>query len=110
MLGTTSTVLHLDSGELVERTVHLAYGGVDSDYRPDRWEAFREPYKFTGKEEDIEVGLVYFGKRFYAPLLGRWISADPLVIHAPGKADANLYAYVRGRVLVAVDPVGLGLD
>ena len=31
----------------------------------------------------------------------------PLAIHAPGQADLNLYAYVHGKVLVAVDPVGL---
>jgi len=40
-------------------------------------------------------------------LLQRWISADPLAVHSPGSADLNLYAYVHGRVLVAVDPVGL---
>src|SRR5690606_21189175 len=38
----------------------------------------------------------YFGKRYLNPLLGRWISADPLAVHAPGWADLNLYAYVRG--------------
>jgi len=62
---------------------------------------------FTGKEEDIEVGLVYFGKRFYSPYLGRWVSPDPLAVHVPGAADLNLYAYVRGQALRAIDPVGL---
>jgi RHS repeat-associated protein len=62
---------------------------------------------FTGKEEDVEVGLVYFGKRFLNPLLGRWVSADPLAVHEPGEADLNLYAYVRGMALKAVDPLGL---
>jgi RHS repeat-associated protein len=61
---------------------------------------------FTGKEEDVEVGLQYFGKRFYAPLLNRWISPDPLAIHGLG-ADLNLYAYVRGTPLKATDPLGL---
>ena len=28
-------------------------------------------------------------------------------MHAPGKADLNLYAYVSGRTLVATDPIGL---
>ena len=28
-------------------------------------------------------------------------------MHAPGKADLNLYAYVHGAVLKAIDPVGL---
>ena len=40
-------------------------------------------------------------------LLQRWISPDPLAVHAPGQGDLNLYAYVHGRVLVAVDLVGL---
>lgn len=63
--------------------------------------------RFTGKEEDVEVGLQYFGKRYLSPYLGRWISPDPLAIHAPGSADLNLFAYVRGGVLRAIDPLGL---
>jgi RHS repeat-associated protein len=47
-----------------------------------------------------------FGKRYYAPLLGRWVSADPLTVHALG-ADLNLYAYVSGKALKAIDPLGL---
>lgn len=60
----------------------------------------------SGKEEDIEVGLTYFGARYYAPYLGRWASADPLTIHALG-SDLNPYAYVGGRVMSHVDPFGL---
>ncbi|HEX2873538.1 MAG TPA: RHS repeat-associated core domain-containing protein, partial [Polyangiaceae bacterium] len=63
--------------------------------------------RFTGKEEDTEVGLIYFGKRFLSPYLGRWVSADPLAVHSPGSADLNLYAYVNGRVLKNTDPLGL---
>jgi len=66
--------------------------------------AFR---KFTGKEEEAEVGLTYFGKRYLNAYLGRWISADPLAIHAPGEADLNIYAYVSGSILKNVDPLGL---
>jgi RHS repeat-associated protein len=108
-LGSTSVVLDLKSGELVQRSTAYAYGEVESSLRPGRWEEFREDYRFTGKEDDVEVGLIYFGKRFYAPLLQRWISPDPLAIHAPGQADLNLYAYVHGRALIAVDPVGLAV-
>ncbi|MBX3185001.1 MAG: RHS repeat-associated core domain-containing protein, partial [Polyangiaceae bacterium] len=105
-LGSTNTVLDLATSELVEKSTHYAYGGIESDYRPTRWNSFREDYKFTGKEEDIEVGLVYFGKRFYAPALQRWASPDPLTVHGLG-ADPNLYAYVSGQVLKSVDPLGL---
>ena len=109
-LGSTSVVLDRASGELVQRSTAYAYGEVESSLRASKWESFREDYRFTGKEDDVELGLIYFGKRFYAPLLQRWISPDPLAIHAPGQADLNLYAYVHGKVLVAVDPVGLADD
>lgn len=106
-LGSSSVVVDKTTGELVERRTYLAYGATESDYRPARWKGFREDYGFTGKEEDIEIGLQYFGKRFLNPYLGRWVSPDPLAVHSPGEADLNLYAYVRGKVLQAVDPLGL---
>ena len=106
-LGSSSLALDQQTSELVEATTYQAYGATESDYRPDRWGNFREDYRFTGKEEDVEVGLQYFGKRYLNPLLGRWVSADPLAVHAPGDADLNLYAYVSGSVFQAVDPLGL---
>jgi RHS repeat-associated protein len=106
-LGSTSVVLDKGTGELVERDTYQVYGGAESSYRPSTWSSFREDYRFTGKEEDVEVGLTYFGKRFYNALLQRWVSPDPLEVHQPGQADANLYAYVSGFALKAVDPLGL---
>lgn len=106
-LNSTAIAIDLATGELVEASSYQAYGAAESDYRPERWKSFREDYKFTGKEDDIEVGLTYFGKRYYAPGLGRWASADPLGVHAPGRADLNLYAYAHGMVYAATDPVGL---
>jgi RHS repeat-associated protein len=71
-----------------------------------RWGSSRAEFKFTGKETDIEVGLTYFGARYYQANLGTWVSADPLTIHGLG-GDANPYAYVGGRVMTHVDPFGL---
>jgi len=95
---------------LVEASTYQGYGAKESDYRPERWKGFREDYGFTGKEDDAEFGIVYFGKRFYSPGLNRWLTADPLAVHAAGKADLNLYAYVKGHLLKAVDPLGLEED
>jgi RHS repeat-associated protein len=105
-LGSTTAVIDRDTSELVERTSQQVYGAPDSDYRPGRWAGFREPYQFTGKEDDFEVGLTYFGARYYHAALGRFASADPLTIHAMG-ADANPYAYVSGSPLARIDPDGL---
>jgi RHS repeat-associated protein len=106
-LGSAGIVLDRETGELVEAVTYTAYGQTESDLRPERFGSNREDERFTGKEEDVEIGLVYFGKRYLVPAMARWASADPLAVHAPGEADLNLYAYVHGRVYVAVDPLGL---
>jgi RHS repeat-associated protein len=106
-LGSTSVALDKETSELVELSTFQGYGARESDYRPERWKGFREDYGFTGKEDDSEFGIVYFGKRFYSPLLGRWLTPDPLAVHEPGRADLNLYAYVHGMILVASDRLGL---
>ena len=105
-LGSTSTVIDRDTGELVERSTFEAYGSDESDYRPARWGSFRETFRFTGQESDDAVGLIYFGRRYFSSRLGRWLSPDPLTIHGLG-ADLNPYAYVGGRVTVLTDPLGL---
>ncbi|MEZ4438906.1 MAG: RHS repeat-associated core domain-containing protein [Polyangiaceae bacterium] len=59
-------------------------------------------YRYTGKERDEETSLYYHGARYYAPWLGRWMSADPA-----GTVDGtNLFAYVRGSPVVMSDPSG----
>jgi RHS repeat-associated protein len=105
-LGSTSIAIDKDTSELVEYRGYQPYGATDYDYRPPRWQSFREDLHFTGKEEDIETGLTYFGVRYYSPYLQRFISADPLTVHAWG-GDPNPYAYVGGRVFDATDPLGL---
>ena len=59
-------------------------------------------YRYTGMERDEESGLNYHGARYYAPWLGRWLSADPTDLHD----GSNLYAYVNGRPLTQTDRTG----
>jgi RHS repeat-associated protein len=72
---------------------------------------------FTGKERDAESGLDNFGARYDASSLGRFMSADPLVIqslkarafqaHLSNPQSWNKYAYVMNNPLNAIDPNGL---
>jgi RHS repeat-associated protein len=105
-LGSSSVVINHGTGELVERTTYQAYGALESDTRSRRWGDFREPTKFTRKNQDVETGTLYFGARYYQPYLGRWMSPDPLTVHV-GFGDLNPYAYVSGRVTSRVDLFGL---
>ncbi|WP_394834944.1 hypothetical protein LVJ94_51440 [Pendulispora rubella] len=108
-LGSTSVVVDHATSELVERVTYLAFGQADSDYRPVQWKSFREDHRFTGKEDDVGVGLTYFGARYYVAALGQWASADPLTVHNLG-ADLNPYAFVSGSPQLRVDPNGLKED
>lgn len=61
------------------------------------------PWRFSSKRTDETTGLVYFGRRFYVPVLGRWLTPDPA-----GYVDGiNLYAYVHNDPLVHFDEYGL---
>ncbi len=70
--------------------------------------AFRDHYKFTGKERDAESGLDYFGARYFASTLGRFTSVDPLARSAsPGLPQTwNRYTYTLNNPLKYVDPNG----
>ena len=53
-----------------------------------------------------DIGLVYMAARWYAPTLGRFISADTLIPNPANPQSYNRYSYVGNRVLNATDPTG----
>ncbi len=59
--------------------------------------------RFPGQYYDAETGLHYNWHRFYDPETGRYITADPIGL----AGGMNLYAYVAGDPVNAVDPEGL---
>jgi RHS repeat-associated protein len=72
-------------------------------------EATTNHYKFTSKERDSESGLDYFGRRYYASLLGRWTGGDPINFstkHILRPQRWNKYTYVENDPLGSIDPDG----
>lgn len=58
-----------------------------------------------------QLGLVRMGARWYAPDVGRWVTADPLFLEEPKRGaerplELSLYAYATGCPTVKVDPNG----
>jgi len=66
-------------------------------------------HHYTGKERDQESGNDYFGARYYASTMGRFMSPDPL---GPWVADArnpqswNMYTYGLNNPMINTDPTG----
>ncbi len=61
----------------------------------------------TGKERDAESGLDYFGARYYASNLGRFMSPDSTAYSGLRNPQSwNLYAYTLNNPLRYVDPTG----
>lgn len=68
---------------------------------------------FAGKRRDTWTGLCYFGARWYAPDIGRFVTPDPLYLLKPeeGFQDPrrlNPYGYAGNNPLRYTDPSGLG--
>jgi RHS repeat-associated protein len=65
------------------------------------------PLHFTGKERDAESGNDYFGARYYASSMGRFMSPDDGIDQDPDDPQSwNLYSYVRNNPLADIDPDG----
>jgi RHS repeat-associated protein len=70
-------------------------------------------HHFTGKERDAESGNDYFGARYYASTMGRFLSPDWSAKAEPvpyakleNPQTLNLYAYVGNNPLIRTDPTG----
>ncbi len=106
-----STALVTDAeGKLVSEVHYTPYGevikhsltnGVAKSQGPDN---FR--YKYTGQEEDIETGLMYYGARYYDPHIGRFTTADTIIDPNAGAFGLNRYMYVAGNPVNYTDPTG----
>jgi RHS repeat-associated protein len=96
--------MHWASGFVISHT-SLGISGPLYDTRTES--------RYTGKERDTESGLDYFGARYYASNMGRWMSPDWSAKQEPvpySKLDnpqsLNLYAYVYNNPLSKADPDG----
>jgi RHS repeat-associated protein len=74
-----------------------AFGGLH-----DMKNRIKQPYAFTGREFDRETRLYYYRARYYDPGTGRFTQQDPIGY----QGGLNLYAYVDGNPVNAVDPSG----
>jgi hypothetical protein len=94
---TSTTAVSGHNGGLTQSVKYAAFGAVQSSTgsSPNR-------LKYTGREDD-GTGLYYYRARYYDPVIGRFVSEDPLGL----AAGINFYAYIANNPVNANDPSGM---
>ena len=95
------------TGNVVKRIEYVPFG----DKRVEVGSYNNIKNRFTNQYEDEETGLYYYKKRYYDPILSRFISADPLYLEemdqrGKNSQELNLYAYVKNNPLKYIDETG----
>ncbi|MDB6049762.1 MAG: insecticidal toxin protein [Pseudomonas sp.] len=98
-----SRTLELDhEAQLISQESYYPFGGTACWAGRDAVEANYKTVRYSGKERDA-TGLYYYGLRYYAPWLQRWINPDPA-----GEVDGlNRYRMVGNSPASRVDREGL---
>lgn len=113
------------SGKVLQDYQYDSFGNLK-----DQKNRIKQPYTFTARERDKEIGLYYYRARYYDPEIGRFISEDP-IINTPKQRGLriracsqdkrnkllslfqnnpqriNFYVYVANNTINLVDPFGL---
>lgn len=89
------------------------YGGVVRKLQEDNYYPFglrnvasagNNRYLYNGKELQDELGQYDYGARFYDPVIGRWITIDPLAEHSQSLTS---YHYCSNNPMNRIDPNGM---
>ena len=72
---------------------------------------FQTDYRYTGKELDKEIGLHYYGQRYYEAGTGRFTQQDPRIFNdimgiLANPQGLNAYAYTENNPVRYIDPNG----
>ncbi|WP_339501300.1 RHS repeat-associated core domain-containing protein [Pseudomonas silesiensis] len=96
-----SSTLELDEHANVQsREGYYPFGGTAWEDHSDQSGAYKT-IRYSGKERDA-TGLYYYGYRYFAPWLSRWINPDPA-----GAVDGlNLYGFVGNSPVGHMDMDG----
>src|SRR5690554_3796513 len=93
-----SLVVLTATGNLINREEFYPFGETSfGGYAKKR-------YRYNGKEKDSESGLYYYGQRYYAPWVCRFVSVDSVT---ESFADLSSYNYAGNRPVTKIDQEGL---
>ncbi|NOG57478.1 MAG: hypothetical protein HND54_07070 [Bacteroidetes bacterium] len=99
-----SAALELDANAaVISYEEYFPFGATSYHSGKSDAEVKRKRFRYTGQERDEETGLYYYGARYYASWLCRFISVDPL---KEKRAWLTPYNYVQNNPINLTDPTG----
>ncbi len=100
-LGSTTVTASSGNGSEVGAVLYKAWG-------EERYSSGTVPttFRYTGQREEANIGLYYYGARWYDSYIARWIQPDT-IDSEPGKPQSlNRFSYVGNEPLGNTDPTG----
>ena len=112
-----SIAIELNTHQEIYTPIHDLYGNVKmlssfGHTQTYTYTAFGEhhtnstnSWRYQSKRSD-PTGLIYFGRRYYDPSMGRFLTPDPLGL----SEHPNLYQYIQNNPLLNFDKYGLSQE
>jgi RHS repeat-associated protein len=97
-LGSITTLTNV-SGTTAATYVYDSFGSLSASTG-----SVTNPFRYTSREFDAEIGLSFYRARYYGSSIGRFANEDPLGLAGDG---TNFYIYVNNSPIVFIDPSGL---
>jgi RHS repeat-associated protein len=100
-----SACLELDTtGSVISYEEYHPFGTSSFREKNSSIEVSLKRYKYVGKERDEESGLYYYGARYYAAWIARFVSVDPLQHKYPHYTP---YQYAGNKPISFIDLDGM---
>lgn len=94
LMGNVCQLISINGEKRGEPICYTAFGEEKANH-------LASPWRYSSKRCDSETGLIFFGRRYYSPILGCWLTPDPI------QSSSNLYAFVQNNPLRYLDLFGL---
>lgn len=102
-LGTPLAMINANgsqAGQVAWAARYGAWGAVEEEYNPGH---IHQPIRFQGQQFDQETGLHYNRFRFYDPMVGQYVTQDPIGL----AGGVNIFLYASNNPSKFIDPKGL---
>ena len=96
-----SSCLELDNtGQIISYEEYHPFGTTSYRSGRSQTDVSLKRYKYCGKERDEETGLYYYGMRYYAAWICRFVNVDPLQFKYPYYTP---YQYAGNKPITYID-------